>query len=174
MKYKTSVLLFAIMASWYACNSAQPTYKNEVDPKGKFVSLDGEILGPLIKSDEQWKKELDEFEFHVLRQAGTEQAFSGKYWDNHQKGVYTCRACNLPLFDAETKFESGTGWPSFWDIYMNGNVARKVDSSLGMMRTEVHCARCGGHLGHVFPDGPQPTGLRYCINSVSLNFVANK
>lgn len=174
MKIRTSVLLLLVFALTWACNSAQPTYKNEVDPKGKFVSIDGEIWDPVIKSDEEWKEELDDFEFHVLRQAGTEQAFSGKYWNNHKKGVYTCRACNLPVFDSETKFESGTGWPSFWDVYMNGNVARKADNSLGMTRFEVHCARCGGHLGHVFPDGPQPTGLRYCINSVSLNFVANK
>lgn len=174
MKFRTSVLLLAIPVLLCTCNNATPTSKNEVDPNGKFVSLDGEILGPLIKSDEEWKKELDEFEFHVLRQAGTEQAFSGKYWNNHEKGVYTCQACDLPLFDAESKFESGTGWPSFSDEYMQGNVARKTDNGLGMMRIEVHCARCGGHLGHLFPDGPQPTGLRYCINSVSLDFVKNK
>ena len=175
MKFRRTVLLLAIPALLCAsCNSAKSNYKNEVDPTGKFVGLDGEILGPLIKTDDEWKKELDEFEFHVLRQAGTEQAFSGKYWNSHKKGVYTCGACELPLFDSETKFESGTGWPSFWDEYLKGNVVRKSDNSLGMMRTEVHCARCGGHLGHLFPDGPQPTGLRYCINSVSLNFVGNE
>lgn len=163
--------LLGMLVALLSCHLSQPTSQNEVDPKAKYVSLKGEVLEPVIKTEDEWKKQLDEFEYHVLRQAGTEEAFSGKYWDNHQKGVYTCRACSLPLFDSATKFESGTGWPSFGDIYMQGNVARKTDSSLGMMRTEVHCARCGGHLGHLFPDGPDPTGLRYCINSVSLDFV---
>lgn len=165
------VILLTLSVVTISCNRSQPTSQNEVDPTAKYISLKGEILKPVIKTEDEWKKQLDEFEYHVLRQAGTEEAFSGKYWDNHQKGVYTCRACSLPLFDSETKFESGTGWPSFWDIYMQGNVARKSDSSLGMMRTEVHCARCGGHLGHLFPDGPKPTGLRYCINSVALEFI---
>lgn len=174
MTIRTTLVFFAALSVLFSCNRAQPTSKNEVDPQGKFVSLKGEILGPIIKTDEEWKKELDELEFHVLRQAGTEQAFTGKLWDNHEQGVYTCRGCDLPLFDAETKFESGTGWPSFWEVYMKGNVAKKSDNTLGMMRTEVFCARCGGHLGHVFPDGPKPTGLRYCINSVSLKFVPEK
>lgn len=168
------MLILAVSTCLLSCNSAQSTYKNEVNPKGKFVSLDGKVLDPVIKSDEEWRKELNDFEFHVLRQAGTEQSFTGKYWNNHKKGTYACRACNLPLFDSKTKFESGTGWPSFWDMYMKGNVEQKVDNSLGMARVEVHCARCGGHLGHVFDDGPKPTGLRYCINSVSLNFIAEK
>lgn len=174
MKAKTFVVFFATIALCTACNSAQSTFKNTVDPNGRFESLDGEPLGALIKTDEEWKEELDEFEFHILRQSGTEQAFSGKYWNNKKKGVYTCRACKLPLFSSETKFESGTGWPSFWDVTSKVNVARKVDNTLGMMRTEVHCARCGGHLGHLFPDGPRPTGLRYCINSISLDFVEKK
>lgn len=173
MKNNISKLLLVIFAMYFSCNSVQTTHLNQVDPNGKFVALDGQILGPMIKTEDEWKKELDELEYHVLRQAGTEQAFTGKYWDNHEVGVYTCKACQLPLFDSETKFESGTGWPSFSDVYMSGNVVRKNDNGLGMMRVEVHCARCGGHLGHVFPDGPQPTGLRYCINSVSLNFAPN-
>jgi peptide-methionine (R)-S-oxide reductase len=173
MKFKKTVLLVAITVLSLGCNSSKSSQNNEVNPNGKFVGLNGEILGPLIKSDDDWQKELDEFEYHVLRQAGTEQAFSGKYWENHKKGTYTCRACDLPLFDSETKFDSGTGWPSFSDEYIKGHVARTSDNSLGMMRTEVHCARCGGHLGHLFPDGPEPTGLRYCINSVSLDFVEN-
>jgi methionine-R-sulfoxide reductase len=174
MNVRTLFLLATLAIGAVACNSTQSTSTNEVDPKGKFVALDGQPLTPLIKNDEEWRKELSDFEYHVMRQAGTEQAFTGEYWDNHKVGVYTCRACDLPLFDSKTKFDSGTGWPSFYEKYAKGNVASQADQSLGMDRTEVHCARCGGHLGHVFPDGPKPTGLRYCINSVSLKFVEGK
>ena len=120
---------------------------------------------------ERWKQLLTAEEFHVLREEGTERAFSGDLWDHHGDGVYTCSACGLPLFDSETKFESGTGWPSYYTPIGDDNVGETVDRSYGMVRTEVHCNRCGGHLGHVFPDGPAPTGLRYCINSASLDFV---
>jgi peptide-methionine (R)-S-oxide reductase len=122
------------------------------------------------KSDEEWKRELSEFDFYVLREKGTERAFTGSYWDNKEKGIYTCKACNLPLFSSETKFRSGTGWPSFYIPAYRNTVVEEADRSFGMVRTEVLCARCGGHLGHVFNDGPEPTGLRYCINSVSLSF----
>ncbi len=122
------------------------------------------------KTDAEWKARLSELEYHVLRQAGTERAFSGKYWDNHEEGIYNCKACGLPLFDSKTKFESGTGWPSFYEPVNKGNVIEKSDHSYGMVRVEVLCARCDGHLGHVFDDGPEPTGLRYCMNSVSLDF----
>ena len=118
--------------------------------------------------DEDWKKKLTAEEYDVLRQKGTEQAFTGKYWDSHETGIFYCAGCELELFDSQTKYESGTGWPSFWDVVKKENIKEINDSSHGMARTEVVCARCGGHLGHLFPDGPKPTGKRYCINSVSL------
>ena len=116
-------------------------------------------------------KQLSEEEYYVMREEGTERAFSGELWKNHAAGTYVCRACGLPLFASDTKFESGTGWPSFWQPFNPGFVRENRDVSFGMVRTEVECARCGGHLGHVFDDGPKPTNLRYCINSASLDFV---
>ncbi len=127
-------------------------------------------VNKLALSEEEWEAKLTPEEFYVLRKEGTERAFTGKYWNNKANGTYLCAACELPLFRSETKFRSGTGWPSFYRPVNTTNVEQEVDRSLGMVRSEVHCARCDGHLGHVFPDGPEPTGLRYCINSVSLNF----
>ena len=125
----------------------------------------------IVKTEEEWKKLLTPDQFKVLRKQGTERAFTGEYWNNHAKGTYVCAACGLPLFSSETKFESGTGWPSFWQPIGPQNVETHEDRSLFMSRTEVVCARCGGHLGHVFTDGPRPTGLRYCMNSVSMKFI---
>ncbi|MEQ9305472.1 MAG: peptide-methionine (R)-S-oxide reductase MsrB [Marinoscillum sp.] len=122
------------------------------------------------KSEAEWKEQLSEEAFYVLREQGTELAFTGKYWDNKKEGTYLCAGCKLPLFSSATKFRSGTGWPSFYEPINEVNVAQETDRSLGMARNEVHCSRCDGHLGHVFSDGPKPTGLRYCINSVSLDF----
>ena len=120
------------------------------------------------KSDAEWRRELNPQQYHVLREKGTEAPFTGKYWNEHADGVYRCAACGSALFDATTKFESGSGWPSFYEPIRPESVEAEEDRSLVMRRTEVHCRRCGGHLGHVFDDGPRPTGLRYCINSASL------
>jgi peptide-methionine (R)-S-oxide reductase len=121
------------------------------------------------KSEEQWREDLTPEQFEVLRRAGTERAFTGKYWDCHDDGMYRCAGCGAELFGAGTKFESGSGWPSFTEPAVAENVVTETDSSHGMVRTEVKCRRCGGHLGHVFPDGPGPNGLRYCINSAALD-----
>ena len=121
------------------------------------------------KSETEWRKELSPQQYRVLREKGTEAPFTGQYWNEHAEGVYPCAACGNPLFDASTKFESGSGWPSFYEPIASERVDTEQDRSHFMVRTEVHCARCGGHLGHIFDDGPQPTGLRYCINSASLD-----
>lgn len=129
---------------------------------------------PVEKTDAEWKAELTPEQYAVLRQAGTERPFTGKYWNTKEPGVYRCAACNSLIFNSDTKFDSGCGWPSFYDLSVKGTVVLRPDNSHGMRRTEVLCAQCGGHLGHVFEDGPEPTGLRYCINSVSLNFEPKK
>jgi len=122
------------------------------------------------KTDQEWREQLSEEAYQVCRQKGTERAFTGRYWDNHETGVYKCTCCGEPLFSSATKFDSGTGWPSYYEPINQRAVTEHEDRSLFVTRAEVVCSKCGAHLGHVFPDGPQPTGLRYCINSVSLQF----
>ncbi|MEQ1886779.1 MAG: peptide-methionine (R)-S-oxide reductase MsrB [Bryobacteraceae bacterium] len=123
------------------------------------------------KSEAEWQKELTAEQYYVTRQKGTEPAFTGKYWDNHEEGVYSCACCGTPLFDSSTKYDSGTGWPSFYAPVDAQHVATEEDTTHGMRRVEALCAKCDAHLGHVFPDGPRPTGVRFCMNSASLSFT---
>jgi len=161
MKYSTLLLLFVFALT--ACGQ-----------NGKNKTSGSEPKYPVSKPEAEWKKQLTPMQFYILRQKGTEQAFTGEYWDNHDKGIYHCAGCQQPLFGSDTKFESGTGWPSFFQPVQAEVVKLVPDTSYGMVRDEVVCSRCGGHLGHVFDDGPKPTGLRYCLNSASLSLVKAK
>lgn len=176
MKYLMLLSLF-LAGGFIACNSSQTSTADKqkdntsMQPKATPVSNNGDPIKKIVKTEAEWKSELTAEEYHILREAGTERAFTGDLLNNKKKGVYTCAGCQLELFSSETKFKSGTGWPSYYEPIAEAHVAEKTDNKYGWNRTEVLCGRCDGHLGHVFDDGPKPTGLRYCINSVSLDFV---
>ena len=168
------LLIIGLASLWIKLNPDDSTalakVKNLSEPDStnhNGVKMDNKV----VKTDEEWKKELTPEEYRILREKGTERAFTGKYWDHHEIGTYICAACGTELFESNTKFDSGCGWPSYFEPIDSNRIIYNDDSSFGMKRTEVICAKCDGHLGHVFDDGPPPTGLRYCINSGSMKFV---
>jgi peptide-methionine (R)-S-oxide reductase len=176
MKIKSLFVIFlpaVLIAAYVSMQSSgsinKTTYTSLIDSTENSLKT-GKEKPEIMKTEEEWKKELTPEQYYVLRKKGTERAFTGKYNNHKEKGMYVCAGCGNELFSSDTKYDSGCGWPSYWTPLAGDKIILKEDRSYGMIRTEVMCAKCGGHLGHVFEDGPEPTGLRYCINSVSLDF----
>ena len=161
MRNPLITVLLCLLATACVAGKTEKTNEKQVD-----------VMGKAVKSDAEWRECLTPEQYKILRKEGTEPAFSNEYWDNKDKGAYKCAGCGAPLFSSEEKYKSGTGWPSFWSPINKGAIDEKTDRKLFTVRTEVHCEKCGGHLGHAFNDGPKPTGMRYCINSAALAFVA--
>ena len=169
LKYSFFILMVGLFLISCRAQTSEPTVADTDRLAQADLAIPNKIE-EVVKTPAEWKEILSDQEYYVLREKGTERSFTGPYWDNKEAGIYSCRGCGLPLFDSSTKFKSGTGWPSFWKPLAKKVVKEDTDFNIGYKRTEILCARCDGHLGHVFEDGPKPTGLRYCMNGASLSF----
>ena len=168
--FRTSAVLSLLLVGCGRSRVVNATPGVALPTNSPAIASHWNMKDQVTKTEEEWEKELTPEQFRILRKKGTERAFAGEYWNNHAAGIYRCAGCGLEMFSSDTKFDSGTGWPSFYQPTRQEHVGAEKDNSFFMRRTEVHCARCGGHLGHIFEDGPKPTGLRYCINSAALKF----